>query len=118
MPKQIKKAIIRKEERTSKYMSQSDVPKHRIEKAIEVAHALWDNFAGHPTSPIQVASAMDISPTSSNWQELPGSSVAYGLTTGSYNAQHIALTDLGKRIVAPKTDDEDKKAIIDAILKP
>ena len=106
------------EERKSKYISQSDVPKHRIEKAIEVPEAIWDNFAGHPTTPIRVASAMDISPTSSNWQELPGSAVAYGLTTGSYNAPHIALTDLGKRVVAPKVEGDEKKAIIEAILKP
>lgn len=101
-----------------KKLSQSNVPKYRLEKAMEVARAIWDNYAGHPTTPIQVAMAMDISPTSSNWQDLPGASVAYGLTSGSYNAQQIQLTELGKKIVAPKTEDEDKEAIIEAVLKP
>lgn len=101
-----------------KYLSQSDVPKHSFAKALEVARAIQDNYAGHPTTPLQVAKAMDISPTSSNWQELPGSSLAYGLTTGSYNAQLIGLTDLGKRIVAPTEEGDDEKAIVEAIQKP
>ncbi len=101
-----------------KYLSQSDVPKHSFEKALEVAKAIQDNYAGHPTSPLQVAKAMDISPTSSNWQELPGSSVAYGLTTAGYNAQLIGLTDLGKRIVAPTEEGDEDKAIVEAIQKP
>ena len=106
------------ETKRGKYLSQSDVPKHSFEKALEVAKALQDNFAGGPTSPLQVAKAMDISPTSSNWQELPGSSVAYGITNGSYNASQISLTDLGKRIVAPKEEGDDLKAIAEAIQKP
>jgi predicted nucleotide-binding protein len=101
-----------------KYISQADVPKSKLEKAIKVPLAIWDNFAGHPTSPINVAKAMDISPTSSNWQEIPGSSMAYGLTVGGYNAQQISLTELGRRIVAPKEENDDKKAIIEAIFKP
>jgi predicted nucleotide-binding protein len=105
-------------EAKTKYVSQSDVPKSRIDRAIKVPLAIWDNFAGHPTSPINVAKAMDISPTSSNWQEIPGSSMAYGLTVGGYNAQQISLTDLGRRIVAPKEENDDKKAIIEAIFKP
>lgn len=116
MKKRIEK--VNSADKVNRKISQNDVPKFRLEKAIEVPQAIWDNFAGHPTSPIQLASAMNISPTSSNWQELPGSAMAYGLTTGSYNAQHITVTELGKRIVAPKEEDEDKKAIVEAVLKP
>ncbi len=98
--------------------NQSDFPRFTLQKSIEVAQALWDNYAGKSAIPIQLAGAMDVSPTSSNWQRLPGSSVAYGLTTGSYNSQHITLTELGKRIVAPTKDGDDKKAIVESILKP
>lgn len=35
------------------------------------------------------------------WRLLSSAAVAYGLTTGAYNAKEIGLTPLGSRIVAP-----------------
>jgi predicted nucleotide-binding protein len=114
----------KKEEKTKaqknrgKYLKQSDVPKWPISKAIKIAKAIYDNFAGDPTSPLQVAAAMDISPTSSNWQEIPGASVAYGLTKGGYNASQISITELGLKIIAPQNDGDDSQGLLEAVIKP
>lgn len=49
---------------------------------------------------------------------LAGCALAYGLTTGSFSADKIGLTDLGRRIVAPVADGEDRTASVEATLRP
>ena len=100
------------------YISQSKIPKLSLSEAIRLAQSLNGDFAGKATPPHQLAMAVDISPTSSNWQDLCGASIAYGLTTGGYNAQTISLTELGRRIVAPTIEGDDAKAKVEASLRP
>jgi hypothetical protein len=100
------------------YISQSKIPKLPLSEAIRLAQSLKDDFDGKPTPPYQLAMAVDISPTSSNWPDLCGASIAYGLTTGGYNAQTISLADPGRRIVAPTTEGDDVKAKVEASLIP
>jgi hypothetical protein len=100
------------------YISQSRIPKLSLSEAIRLAQSLNDDFGGKPTPPHQLAMAVDISPTSSNWQDLCGASIAYGLTTGGYNAQTISLTELGRRIVAPTIEGDDVPAKVDPSLRP
>lgn len=99
-------------------VSQTDIPRHTLEDALRIAGALGDQFAKKPTKPYYVADALKISPTSSRWRTLPGASVAFGLTTGGYNALEIALTPLGRRVVAPTTEGDDLTAKREALLKP
>ena len=100
------------------YISQSKIPKLALSEAIRLAQALYDDFAGKPTAPHQLAMAVDISPTSSNWPDICGASIAYGLTSGGYNAKTISLTDLGSRIVAPTVEGDDLKTKVEAALLP
>ncbi|MBI4116715.1 nucleotide-binding protein [Candidatus Pacearchaeota archaeon] len=103
-----------------KYISQSDIPRYALEDALKLGKALYDNFGGRTASaaPHQLAIAVEISPTSSNWKFISGTSIAYGLTIGGYNARIISLADLGRRIVAPTEEGDDDKAKVDAVLKP
>jgi predicted nucleotide-binding protein len=114
MPKQ--KQVEVEEKRTK--VSQSEFPNNTLEQALRVAQAIWDNFAGKGAPPHQIALAMDISPTSSAWRNLCGSSIAYGLTDGGYNASQITLTELGRRVVAPTVEGGDIAAKVEALLKP
>lgn len=100
------------------YISQAKIPKIALSEAIRLAQGLYDDFAGKPTAPHQLAIAVDISPTSSNWPDLCGASIGYGLTSGGYNAQTISLTDLGRRVVAPTMEGDDLKAKVEAALRP
>ena len=70
------------------------------------------------TAPHEVALALELSSTSGGWRNLCGTSIAYGLTEGGYNANEIILTDLGKRIVAPEDEGDDARARVEAILQP
>ena len=68
-------------------VNKTDVPTNSIEDSLKVARAIWDNYAGKPTAPINVAFALHVSPQSSNWRYMTGSSIAYGLTVGGYVEQ-------------------------------
>jgi len=100
------------------YFSQTDFPQTTLQQAQKVASALVDNFAGKDGSPPDVALAIGISPTSSGWRTLTGSSIAYGLTDGGFNANTIKLTSLGRRLVAPEEKGADLVARREAITKP
>lgn len=99
-------------------LSQADVPSMELEKTLRLARALWDHFAGRSARPLQLAEALDIKPSSGGWRELCGASIAYGLTEGGYNAQEIRLSDLGRRIVAPRDEGDDITAIVESSLTP
>ena len=98
--------------------SQSEFPREGLKKALVIAHGIWENFAGKDASPLNIAIAIDVSSTSSDWRYLCGTSIAYGLTDGGSAAEKIKLTELGRRIVAPTSEDDDTRARVEAILKP
>lgn len=108
------------EEKTTKrvMVSQTEFPRESLVKALLIAEAIWENFAGKGAAPHDIALALDLSPTSGGWRNLCGTSIAYGLTKGGYNASEIELTDLGRRIVAPTAEGDDLQARVEAIQKP
>lgn len=100
------------------YFKQADFPQSTLQQAQKIASALVDNFAGKEGSPPDIALAIGISPTSSGWPNLAGSSIAYGLTDGGVNANTIKLTPLGRKLVAPENEGDDLAARREAIMKP
>ncbi|MEW9623579.1 TIR domain-containing protein [Rhodanobacter geophilus] len=100
------------------YVSQADIPAFGIEQAIRIPQAIADNYGKSPTKPLRVAQAMDMTPGSSHFRMLCGASIAYGLTEGGYNSETIAITPLGRRIVAPTKENDDLAAKREAFLRP
>jgi len=49
---------------------------------------------------------------------LAGCALAYGLTTASFSAERIGLSELGKRTVSPTIEGDDQAAALEALLKP
>lgn len=101
-----------------KRVSQTDVPAYSLEHALRVPTAIADNYASEPSRPLEVAAAMNVSPTSGPFKMLTGASIAYGLTNGGYNASEIELTPLAKRILSPLIEGDDLVAKREALLKP
>lgn len=101
-----------------KYVSQADVPTSSLERALRIPQAIADNYGYKATSPLQVAMALDIQPSSSNFRMLTGAAIAYGLTSGGYNADTISITPLAMRIVRPTTEGDDTAAKREAFLRP
>ena len=100
------------------YVSQTEIPNNSLEEALRIPRALTDNYAGKSATPLQVASALDMTPTSGTFRKLCGSSIAYGLTAGGYNAKEISMEGLAKRILAPLEDGDDVVAKREAALRP
>lgn len=98
--------------------SQSDFPRTHLQEAQKIAVGIWENYAGRGASPPDVALAIGVSPTSSAWRVLCGSSIAYGLTAGGHNADQVTLTPLGRKLVAPEAEGDDVGARREAMLKP
>ena len=100
------------------YTKQSDLPKTTLESALRVPRALQDQLGGRPATPMQLATALEQSPTSSAFRDVLGAAVGYGLTTGGVNAASIGLTELGRRAVAPTEEGADARALVEAALTP
>lgn len=109
--------IVTKKSRVPRIL-QTNVPSCSVEDALVVPQAIWDNLAGKPCTPLQVCTALNLSPTSSKWRDLSGASIAYGFTSGGWNAKTITLEPLGKRAVAPTEEGDNLIAIKEASQKP
>ncbi len=97
---------------------QSDVPRHTIDEALRVARAIADQYGKQPTRPLEVAKAMGMAPTTGKFETLTGASIAYGFTEGGSRADLIAITDLGRRVIAPQAEGDDLAAKREALLLP
>lgn len=84
---------------------------------MRLSQAIQDNNAGQPYNRLDLAQAVDYSPESSGYRTMITWSGRYGLTIGSYAAEKISLTDLGRSIVSPRTDDERNQGILAALKK-
>jgi predicted nucleotide-binding protein with TIR-like domain len=104
--------------RARAYLSQADVPGVSLQKALRIPTAIGDNYGYKPSSPLQVAKALDMQPSSGPFRTLTGAAIAYGLTTGGYNADVVSITPLGLRIVRPTKEGDDLTAKREALLRP
>lgn len=118
MAKSTKKTSPPPDQKRRQYLSQTDVPSYGIEEALRIPRAIQDNYGGKPVTPVQLARALEILPTSGSFRMLCGASIAYGLTDGGYNAPEIKLTPLAQRIVRPLKEDDDLTAKREALLIP
>lgn len=101
-----------------RYISQVDVPSFSLERAIRIPRAIGENYGYKPATPLQVAKALEVAPTTGGFKMLTGAAIAYGLTSGGYNAENISITPLGFRIVRPTAENDDVLAKREALLKP
>lgn len=96
----------------------SDFPKHSLEDALRVAQSISDKNGGQPLPPTETAIAIGVSPGSSEFRTLLSSSIKYGLTSGSFNSERVALEEAGRNIVEPRTEEDERRALVAAALAP
>lgn len=106
------------EPKKRRYVSQADIPSVTLERAVRVPKTIVENYGSDPTRPIDVASALEMTPSSGGFRTLCGAAVGYGLTEGGPNAPQIALTAVGRRVCAPLENGDDRAALRQAALKP
>lgn len=106
------------ERRKRSYLSQAEVPGCVLDDALRVPRAIAENYAAKPTSPLNVAAALEMQPNAGRFRLLTGAAIAYGVTSGGPNAPEIAITPLGMRIVRPTKEGDDLLARREALLRP
>src|SRR3990172_7452677 len=88
-------------------ISQIDVLTTSMAQALRIPFAITENYAARPVSPLELAVALDMQPTSGPFRNLCGAAIAYGFTEGGSNAKEISLTPLGLKVVRPLDEGED-----------
>lgn len=99
-------------------ISQLDIPVYSLKESLKIPRAIIENYAGHSSTPIQVASVLNIQPDSRRFRDLCGSAIAYGLTSGGYNAKKISVVPIAKKIISPLEEGEEIVAKRESALKP
>ena len=100
------------------YLKQSDVPAASLDEALRIPQAILDHYASKPTAPLQVAKAINMDPKGSQIRVLSGAAIAFGLIEGGAQAASMSLTELAKRILRPKQENDDLAAKREAVLRP
>lgn len=90
-------------------------PKYSLVEALKLAESIRDNNAGQPYNRVDLAASLEASPESSSFRILITASSKYGLTEGGYQAERIALTELGRSIVSPTSDEESSQGLLRAL---
>lgn len=113
-----KTTVAQSVESKRKYLSQSDVPNYSLDDALAIPRALFEHYGGKSATPLQVAQALNVSPSSGHFRMLCGASIAYGLTSGGYNATEIAPEQPALRIFKMQNEGDDLIAKVECFLKP
>lgn len=105
-------------EKKRKYLSQADVPNNSLSSALRIPQAIFENYGGDPSTPLEVAAAVGMTPQSGTFRNITGAAMAYGLTEGAANSKEIAATQLAERIFKPQIEGDDLIAKRSALLTP
>ncbi len=104
-----------KQKRTRKVRS---YPVHPLRDALAVAQAIQEANSGLPFDRIVLAGELNTTPQSSSFTMRLNSSARYGLTLGGYNDARITLTEGGRSVVAPKSEEERRLTLVECALRP
>lgn len=85
-------------------------PRYGIEECRKIAEALKQFNAGNPWSPKEIGTSAKLG-VAERFFYLTAGSRDYGFTIGTREAEKIELTDLGRKLVYPKSPEEEAAAI-------
>jgi hypothetical protein len=100
------------------YVKQTDVPSCSLREALRIPQTIANQYGKQPTRPLDIATALQVLPSSRGFRMAAGAALAYGVTDAGAKADLIGLTDLGRRIVASTEDGDDHVAMQEAFLRP
>lgn len=107
----------RKSTKVQQRMPADWLPRHTLEQAKQVAEVLYNVFAGQPTPATSIAKALGVGPKSGQFRQLMSSALAYGIVNKE-KANVFALSEIGRKIVAPAFENEAEEGLRKAALNP
>lgn len=114
--KKSKKKGTKSNKKTLERLPSDWLPRHTLEEAKRVAAVLYNIFAGQPTNASAIAKALTLSAKSNQFRQLMSSALAYGIITKQKST--FALSEIGRKIVAPAFDNEAEEGLRKAALNP
>jgi len=96
-------------------VSAEQLPRRSLEQALRVAQALRETLAGGPATWDDIASALKIGASAQNKYYL-WSAQAYNLV--QKDEDKYSLSEIGRKILAPTSPNEDREAMVQAVLTP
>jgi hypothetical protein len=103
---------------TSTRISGEALPRRSLEKAVEVAEVLHQNYAGKSASVDDLATALNLNTSNNNFKYALWSAAAYGLINKDDASNTYSLAETGRKLVAATYDGEDREARVKAVLTP
>ena len=97
-------------------VSAEQLPRKSLEQALVIGKTLREVFAGGPANWEQIAQAMKVAPKNTNNKYPLWAALAYNVV--QKDQDNFLLSELGRKILAPTTPNEDKEAIVQAVLTP
>lgn len=88
-------------------------PQYTIEECRKIPDVMKQFNAGNPWAPAEIAAALKLG-MGANFFYLTAGSRDYKLSVGTRESAKIELTDLGRRLVYPKSPQEESEAIQEA----
>lgn len=113
IPESAENGVAKKKRSTSKTKLKRMFPQFAIEECRKVADAIKQFNAGNPWSPKDIASALSMG-MSNNFFYLTASSRDYNITIGTRDTDKIELSEVGRKLVYPKSAQEESEAIQEA----
>jgi hypothetical protein len=92
-------------------------PRETLERALLVPKLLREKNGGNPWPPVDVATSIGLSHTNSDFFYLAAASRDFGLTDGGRDSKLISLTSAGRDAVYAPGKDEERAALVQALLK-
>lgn len=101
----------------AKAVASDDLPKKTLEEAIRVARVIKDDYAGKLATWEDIAKSIGFSATNPNNKYFLWAATAYGIIEKTDDEQY-RITEVGRKILAPTYENEDREGKIVAIGKP
>jgi hypothetical protein len=106
-----------KTEQAKRIRTEAIYPPRSLMDSLRVAYAIKEHNAGNPYDRLDLAKSLTAAPTTREFQSIVTSSAQFGLTVGSYVAQKISLTELGRKIVYPESVEEKNSSLKAALFR-
>src|SRR5438270_4022871 len=92
------------------------VPAYGLRESVRIGEVITRSNGGEATDKLTLAEALGKGPLSSTFGRLLASSNIYGLT--KLENGKVALTDLGRRVFEPTSEEDQRQAKLEAAKTP
>lgn len=92
----------------------SPYPAASLEQALRILKKIYEVNSGNKLTPIELAKALEMQPSSGSFRSMLSASVKFGLTSGQYNSKFIDPTERGHIVMVPTHEKEGAEALVAA----